>query len=232
MKNSKSSFRIPLLTMLLWVLNGAALATFTWSCIKDNPEPEPPQTVRERPYPAVNIDPTEVIAFIDPSQKRLYLEPQYMEVVLEQFQARPIGQETFMITGKSFAGNTVEYPVRLTYMPAPAIAETANTTIAMLTKNPDVVLEGADPVTGIPMRLRRNWECGLAWKAFVSDCQNLDNGASKNTHYLDAKTCQKKDGAFCPEEFGVWAFEYTYSTKGCSGTPADTKPVRNWLCKG
>ncbi len=233
MKNGKSNFRIPLLTIFLWALNGAALTILTWSCIKDNPEPEPPQTVQERPYPEVTIDPTEVIAFIVPSQKRLYVDPQYMEVVLEQFQARPIGQETFMITGKSFAGNTVEYPVRLSYMPAPAIFETANATIYALTKNPDVVLEGTDPATGVPMRLRRNWECGQVWKGFESDCTNLDNGTSRKTKYLDAKTCQKKDGAFCPEEYGVWGMEYLYSTRGCTGTPVgDPKPIRNWLCKG
>lgn len=233
MKNGKSSFRIPLLTILLWVLNGVALATFTWSCIKENQEPEPPETTRERPYPAVTIDPSEVIAFIDPSQKRLYVDPQYMEVVLEQFEARPIGQETFMVTGKSFAGNMVEYPVRLIYMPAPAIFETANATISALPTTQDVVLQGTDPVTGIPMRLRRNWDCGQEWRAFVSQCQDLDNGTSKKTDYLAAKTCQKKDGAFCPEEYGVWAIEYTYSAKGCGGTPAgDPKPIRNWVCKG
>lgn len=229
MSFAKTSFRFPKLTIFLWILICMAAGNLTWSCVKENPEPDTPPVTHERPYPAETVQPEDWAAFVDPAARRLYVDPQYVDAALEQFGAQPLTNDAFVIVGKSFAGYTVKYPVQIVLMPSAAIAETANVTISALN---DVVLQGVDSLTGTPMRLRRNRECGQSWSAFVTECSNFDKGTSTNTHYMAAKTCQPKDGAFCPEEYGVWAIRYTYSTKGCGGTPVEIKPERQWVCKG
>lgn len=232
MKRFCLNFRPDFLQITIALLILANCSIFLWNCTKDNSAlAEASTTADVRPFPVDETDPADYVAFINPLERVFYADPAYLPLVLEQLDAKPLGTEQFVLNGTAFSGKQVEYPVQLVRMPAPAIAEIANNTIKTLGTNPDIILEGTDSLTGVPIRIRRNWKCGNTLGAVDSQCENHENGTSSHTKFLQVSICRKEDGQFCPEEYGIWGNKYTYSTRNCTGAPVNVEPQRYWVCK-
>jgi len=232
MKRFFQNFQQNFLRLSIWALVLANAAVLAWSCTKDNPMVlEDPKTTDVRPFPTDETDPLDYIAFINPIERTFYADPEYLPVILDQLDAKPLGTNQFLMSGTAFSGEQVEFPVQLVLTPAPTIAEIANDATKALQTNPDIILEGVDSTTGVPIRIRRNWKCGNTLGAITSQCVNLDNGTSSHTQFLQVSICKKEDGALCPEEWGIWGTKYTYSTKNCTGAPVNAEPQRYWVCK-
>jgi len=232
MKSCIVTFPQHIIRFSLWALILANAAVLSWNCEKDSSQTENPTVSTGRPDAPQATDPQDVISFVDPREKALYVDPEYFPTVMNLLNARPIGPERFLLSGKSFLGSQVEFAVHVIFMSPPAIAEVADVKISLLNDtHPDVILSGIDSLTGVPIRVRRNWECGRELAAFTSPCLDSDKGTSSHIQYLKTKICQKKDGALCPEEYGIWGIKYKYSTKGCTGTPVNIEPERYWVCK-
>lgn len=183
----------------------------------------------EEEEPTVTIDrPDEVndlIAFLHPLAHALFVDPEYIDIALEQLNAYPNSDGNFSFQGVTPSGN--ELQINFVVQPVPA-AELFNISKEIDPENPDLVQEFENE--GTSYRLYKNAECGAVQAAFQSGCENKDDGTSVQRNWYARSQCER-GLSFCTEALTAGGRETTYINGNCQGVIKGERIMFLWQCQ-
>ncbi|MBK6931861.1 MAG: hypothetical protein IPH12_13755 [Saprospirales bacterium] len=202
--------RLPLLLIL---------AALWFSCKKDAVEP-PEETIPGAP------DTAAVVAFLDPVQRVLFADPQYIEQALTLLRAQPASQDGFyQIQGRNPAGEPriINFQVEPAPLPQPELrAASSAATSAELIK--------AFEEKGTKYEVWRGRKCGAVKKGYDTGCIDgvPNNNFSWRSIRYDYSECEPGNG-LCTQEWAIVGQTIDYKSDECKVISKIT-PIEAWQC--
>ncbi|MAT55676.1 MAG: hypothetical protein CMN32_14465 [Saprospirales bacterium] len=191
--------------------------------IPDNTDESGTDTFVVEPADAQN----DLIAFVDPLFAIVFVDPAYLNEVIEVLQASQ--NDAALIDVPVTTAEGVRLGIKkfeLIFMPAQEIANVAVQAEESLT--PDLV--ETFEKEGTRYRVFRNAKCGQVKNGFDGPCYPTSNNRSAKNTWYDHSNCVRGD-SYCVEAFSIVGVKNTYDNADCNGPVIKIEPYYGWACK-
>lgn len=165
----------------------------------------------------------DLIAWFDPIEDVLLVNPAYLEQSLALLDAQPTSDGRFSATAV-----TANFePVIITFSIKEAASNIIAAQAASLPLEPDLV--ATYTADGSSFKQYKNAKCGEVEKGFLGPCNNTNDGGSTKNEWYDRRRCGRGDG-FCTEVLAPMGRRITYINANCQGPTKSESPYFGYQC--